>query len=129
MIDFMDALQIKSAIIAGFDWGARTADIMAAIWPERCRALVSVSGYLIINRQNNLKPLLPQAELAWWYQYYFATDRGQSGYDLNRRDFNKLIWHLASPKWDFDDATYDQSANPLTIPTMCRSSFTITGGG
>jgi pimeloyl-ACP methyl ester carboxylesterase len=110
MIAFMDAMQIKKAIIAGFDWGARTADIMAALWPERCLGLVSVSGYLIINRQNNLKLLLPTAELAWWYQYYFSTERGRSGYDLNRREFNKLIWQLASPKWNFDDATYDRSA-------------------
>jgi pimeloyl-ACP methyl ester carboxylesterase len=110
MIAFMDAMQIRKAIVAGFDWGARTADIMAALWPERCLGLVSVSGYLIINRQNNLRPLQPKAELAWWYQYYFSTERGRSGYDLNRREFNKLIWQLASPKWDFNDATYDRSA-------------------
>ena len=116
MIAFMDALRIKSAFVAGFDWGARTADIMAALWPERCLGLVSVSGYLIINRRNNLKPLAPETEVGWWYQYYFATERGQTGYDLNRGQFNKLIWQLASPKWIFDAATYDRSAASFENP-------------
>lgn len=110
LIALMDALKIQKAILAGFDWGARTADIVAALWPERCKALVSVSGYLIGNQQDGKLPLPPKAELDWWYQYYFATERGQVGYDKYRHDFNKLIWQLASPKWNFDDATFDRSA-------------------
>jgi pimeloyl-ACP methyl ester carboxylesterase len=106
----MDSLQVRRAIIAGFDWGARTADIMAALWPERCEAIVSVSGYLLINLKANLQPLPPAAELSWWYQYYFATERGRLGYSQNRHDFNKLIWRLASPKWNFDDATFERTA-------------------
>ena len=106
----MDALKIEKAILAGFDWGARSADIIAALWPERCKALVSVSGYLIGNQQDGKLPLPPKAELQWWYQYYFATERGQDGYDKYRHDFAKLIWQLASPQWSFDDATFDRSA-------------------
>jgi pimeloyl-ACP methyl ester carboxylesterase len=116
VIAFMDALEIESAILAGFDWGARTADIVAAVWPERCAGLVSVSGYLIVNLEANQKPLPPKAELGWWYQYYFATERGRRGYSENRRDFNKLIWQLASPKWDFDDATFARSAASFDNP-------------
>ena len=112
----MDALKIEQAIIAGFDWGARTANIMAALWPERCKALVSVSGYLIGSQAANQKPLPPQAELAWWYQYYFATERGRAGYEQYRRDFNKLIWQLASPQWNFDDATFERSAASFDNP-------------
>jgi pimeloyl-ACP methyl ester carboxylesterase len=108
LIDLMDALKIEKATLAGFDWGARTADIAAALWPERCKALVSVSGYLI--GSPNMTPLPPKAELAWWYQYYFATENGRAGYEKNRHDFAKLIWQLASPKWDFDDATFDRTA-------------------
>ena len=110
VIALMDALKIEKAILAGFDWGARTADIVAALWPERCKALVSVSGYLIGNREAGKLPLPPRAELEWWYQFYFATERGRAGYDKYRRDFAKLIWQLASPKWAFDDATFDRSA-------------------
>ena len=106
----MDALEIEKAIVAGFDWGARTADIIAALWPERCKALVSVSGYLIGSQAAGKVPLPPKAELQWWYQYYFATERGRAGYEKYRRDFAKLIWQIASPKWDFDDATFDRSA-------------------
>jgi len=102
-IALMDALKIQKAIVGGFDWGARTADIMAALWPERCKALVSVSGYLIVNLQANQQPLPPKAELGWWYQYYFSTERGRAGYDKYRQDFNKLIWTIASPKWKFDE--------------------------
>jgi len=116
IIALMDALKIEKAIVAGFDWGARTANIMAALWPERCKAMVSVSGYLIVNLAANAKPLPPKAELSWWYQYYFATERGRHGYDQNRHDFNKLIWTLASPKWKFDDATYDRSAKAFDNP-------------
>ena len=116
IIALMDALKIPKAIIAGFDWGARTANIMAALWPERCKALVAVSGYLIVNRIKNLQPLPPKAELGWWYQYYFATERGRAGYDANRHEFNKLIWKNASPKWDFDDATFDRSAAAFNNP-------------
>jgi pimeloyl-ACP methyl ester carboxylesterase len=110
VIDFMDALKIEKAIVAGCDWGARTAGIMAALWPERCKALVSVSGYLIGSRELNRMPLPPKAELDWWYQYYFATERGRAGYEKYRREFSRLIWQLASPKWNFDDATFDRSA-------------------
>ena len=115
-IALMDALKIKKAILAGFDWGARTADIIAALWPERCKALVSVSGYLIGSPESNKTPLPPNAELAWWYQYYFATERGRAGYEKYRHDFAKLIWQLASPKWNFDDVTFDRSAASFDNP-------------
>jgi pimeloyl-ACP methyl ester carboxylesterase len=116
IIDLMDALRIKKAILAGFDWGARTADIIAALWPERCKALVSVSGYLISSPEANKAPLPPQAELEWWYQFYFTTERGRLGYNKYRHDFAKLIWHQASPKWQFDDATFDRSAASFENP-------------
>jgi pimeloyl-ACP methyl ester carboxylesterase len=116
VIALLDALKIREAIVAGCDWGARTANIVAALWPERCKALVSVSGYLIGSRENNKKPLSPKAELAWWYQYYFATERGRAGYAEYRRDFAKLVWQLASPKWNFDDATFDRSAASFSNP-------------
>jgi pimeloyl-ACP methyl ester carboxylesterase len=116
IIALMDALKIGKAIIGGFDWGARTANIMAALWPERCKALVSVSGYLIGNPESNKAPLPPKAELEWWYQFYFATERGRAGYEKYRHDFNKLIWQLASPKWNFDDATFDRSATSFDNP-------------
>jgi pimeloyl-ACP methyl ester carboxylesterase len=112
----MDALKIEKATIAGFDWGARTANIVAALWPERCKAMVSVSGYLISNPEAGKMPLPPEAELEWWYQFYFATERGRAGYDKYRRDFSKLIWRLASPKWAFDDATFDRSAASFDNP-------------
>jgi pimeloyl-ACP methyl ester carboxylesterase len=112
----MDALKIEKATIAGFDWGARTANIIAALWPERCKALVSVSGYLIGSQQSGKMQLPPKAELEWWYQYYFATERGRLGYDKYRHDFAKLIWKIASPKWDFDDATFDRSASSFDNP-------------
>lgn len=115
-IAFMDALKIEKPILAGFDWGARTANIIAALWPQRCKAMVSVSGYLIGSQEAGKMPLPPQAELQWWYQFYFATERGQAGYDKNRHDFNKLIWQLASPKWNFDDATFDRSAASFNNP-------------
>jgi pimeloyl-ACP methyl ester carboxylesterase len=115
-IALMDALGIQQAIIAGFDWGARTANVVAALWPERCKAMVSVSGYLIGSRESNKLPLPPAAELQWWYQYYFATGRGRAGYDKYRRDFAKLIWRTASPKWNFDDATFDRSAASFDNP-------------
>ena len=115
-IALMDALKIEKAIIGGFDWGARTANIIAALWPERCKALVSVSGYLIGNQEAGKMPLPPNAELQWWYQYYFATERGRAGYDKYRREFSKLIWQLASPKWNFDDATFDRSAASFDNP-------------
>lgn len=110
VIALMDALQIPNAVIAGYDWGARTANIVAAIWPERCKAMVSVSGYLIGSQKANRQPLPPSAELAWWYQYYFATERGRAGYGANTGDFAKLIWRTASPQWRFDDATFMKSA-------------------
>jgi pimeloyl-ACP methyl ester carboxylesterase len=116
IIALMDALKIERAILGGYDWGARTADVVAALWPERCKALVSVSGYLIINLKANLQPLPPAAELGWWYQYYFATERGLLGYTQNTHDFNKLIWKLASPKWHFDDATFDRTAASFNNP-------------
>jgi pimeloyl-ACP methyl ester carboxylesterase len=116
VIALMDALGIGQAILAGFDWGARSAGIVAALWPDRCTALVSVSGYLIGSQAANAAPLPPQAELAWWYQYYFATPRGQAGYDTYRHEFGKLIWQLASPKWAFDDATYACTAAAFDNP-------------
>ena len=116
IIALMDALKIEQPILAGFDWGARTANIIAALWPERCKALVSVSGYLIGSQQSGKMPLLPEAELQWWYQFYFATDRGRDGYDKYRRDFSRLIWQLASPKWNFDDATFGRSAAAFDNP-------------
>jgi pimeloyl-ACP methyl ester carboxylesterase len=116
IIALMDALGIQRATLAGFDWGARTADIVAALWPDRCKALVSVSGYLIGNPEANKAPLPPAAELAWWYQFYFATSRGQAGYAAYRKDFAKLIWRTASPKWKFADATFDRSAQAFDNP-------------
>jgi pimeloyl-ACP methyl ester carboxylesterase len=116
IIALMDALKIDKPIIGGFDWGARTADIIAALWPERCKALVSVSGYLVGSQQAGKIPLPPQAELQWWYQYYFATERGRAGYDKYRHDFSKLIWQIASPKWNFDNATFDRSAAAFDNP-------------
>jgi pimeloyl-ACP methyl ester carboxylesterase len=116
VINLMDALKIDKAIFGGFDWGARTVNIIAALWPERCKAMVSVSGYLIGSQEANKAPLPPKAELAWWYQFYFATERGVAGYDANRHDFNKLIWHTASPKWNFDDATSERSAASFVNP-------------
>ena len=110
IIALMDALKIESAIIGGCDWGARTANIIAALWPERCKALVSVSGYLIGSPEINKLPLPPKAELDWWYQFYFATERGKLGYDKYREDFARLIWKTASPKWEFDEATFQRSA-------------------
>jgi pimeloyl-ACP methyl ester carboxylesterase len=110
IIDLMDALKINKAILAGFDWGARSANIVAALWPERCKAMVSVSGYLIGSPEAEKLPLPPNAELQWWYEFYFATERGRAGYDKYRHDFSKLIWQLASPRWKFDDATFDRSA-------------------
>jgi pimeloyl-ACP methyl ester carboxylesterase len=115
-IALMDALKIEKAVLAGFDWGARTADIVAALWPERCKALVSVSGYLIGSQQAGKMPLPPKAELQWWYQFYFATERGRAGYEKYRHDFAKLIWQIASPKWNFDDATFDRSAASFDNP-------------
>ena len=115
-VALMDALEIEQAIIAGFDWGARAANVIAALWPERCKAMVSVSGYLIGSPEANKLPLPPAAELQWWYQYYFATERGRAGYDKYRNDFARLIWQLASPNWDFDAATFDRSAASLDNP-------------
>ena len=115
-IAFMDALKIPKAIIGGFDWGARTGNIIAALWPVRCKGLVSVSGYLIGSQAAGRKPLLPRAEYQWWYQYYFATERGRLGYQENTHEFNKLIWQLASPRWNFDDAIYDRSAAAFDNP-------------
>ena len=116
VIALMDALEIDKAIVAGCDWGARTSNIVAALWPERCKALVSVSGYLIGSRESNKKPLPPQAELQWWYQFYFATERGRAGYEAHRHDCARLIWQIASPKWNFDDATFVRSAGSLDNP-------------
>jgi pimeloyl-ACP methyl ester carboxylesterase len=116
VVELMDALGIQQAVLAGFDWGARTACIVAALWPERCKALVSVSGYLIGNQEAGKMPLQPTAELSWWYQFYFATNRGRVGYELNRKDFARLIWQTASPQWRFDDATFDRSAIAFDNP-------------
>src|SRR4249919_707295 len=116
VIDLMDSLGIESAVVAGFDWGARSANVVAALWPQRCKAMVSVSGYLIGNPEVNKTPLPPPAELSWWYQFYFATERGRAGYDQFRHDFAKLIWHTASPQWNFDDETFERSAASFDNP-------------
>ncbi len=116
IIALMDALRIEKAVVAGCDWGARTVNILAALWPERCKAMVSVSGYLIGSQELNKMPLPPKAELQWWYQYYFATERGRNGYEKYRRDFARLIWELASPKWTFDEATFNRSAAAYDKP-------------
>jgi pimeloyl-ACP methyl ester carboxylesterase len=115
-IALMDALGVEKAVVAGFDWGARTADIVAALWAERCTGLISVSGYLIGSQKAGMVPLPPEAELQWWYQFYFSTERGRAGYDKYRRDFAKLIWRTASPQWAFDDATFDRSAASFDNP-------------
>jgi pimeloyl-ACP methyl ester carboxylesterase len=120
VVALLDALRIEKAVVAGFDWGARTADIVAALWPERCQGLVAVSGYLIANREVNRAPLTPQAEYAWWYQYYFATDRGERGYSEHRREFARLIWRLASPAWRFDEATFERAARAFDNPDHVR---------
>jgi pimeloyl-ACP methyl ester carboxylesterase len=116
IIALMDALKIKKAVLGGFDWGARTVDIIAALWPDRCKAMVSVSGYLIGGQAAGKMPLPPSAEFQWWYQFYFATERGEAGYDIYRKDFNKLIWQLASPKWKFSDAIFDRTAMAFANP-------------
>ena len=116
IIAFMDALKIEKATLAGFDWGARTANIIAALWPERCKAMVSVSGYLIGSQESGKMPLPPKNELQWWYQYYFATERGRAGYEKYRHDFAKLIWQIASPKWKFDNATFERTAASFNNP-------------
>ena len=116
LVALMDALGIGQAVLAAFDWGARTADIVAALWPERCQGLVSVSGYLIGNPEANKAPLPPPAELAWWYQFYFATSRGRAGYEQYHREFARLIWRTASPQWRFDDAIFDRSASAFDNP-------------
>ena len=115
-IALLDALEIDTAIVAGFDWGARTANVLAALWPERCRGHVSVSGYLIGSQRANRQPLSPEAERQWWYQFYFATERGRAGYEKYTREFAKLIWRTASPKWSFDDATFERSAESFDNP-------------
>jgi pimeloyl-ACP methyl ester carboxylesterase len=112
----MDALKIEKATLAGFDWGARTANIIAALWPQRCKAMVSVSDYLIGSREVNKVPLPPKAELQWWYQYYFATERGQASYEKYRRDFSWLIWQIASPKWNFNEGTFNRTAASFENP-------------
>jgi len=122
-VALMDALHIDKAVIGGFDWGARSANIIAALWPERVKAMVSVSGYLIGSQEANRRPLAPQAELTWWYQFYFATERGRAGYEKYRHDFAKLIWQLGSPKWQFDDATFDRSASAFDNPDHVEISI------
>jgi pimeloyl-ACP methyl ester carboxylesterase len=120
VIDLMDALKIQKAVIGGFDWGARSANVVAALWPERCKAMVSVSGYLISSVAANKQPLPPSAEYQWWYQFYFSTERGALGYDKYRHDFGKLIWRTASPKWNFDDATFDRTAESFDNPDYVK---------
>jgi pimeloyl-ACP methyl ester carboxylesterase len=123
IIALMDALKIESAVLGGCDWGARTACIMAALWPERSKALVSVSGYLIGSQEANRMPLPPKAELEWWYQFYFATERGRAGYEKYTREFSKLIWQIASPRWNFDDATFERSATAFDNPDYVAISI------
>ncbi|MDX2709855.1 alpha/beta hydrolase [Streptomyces sp. PA03-6a] len=116
VIALMNALRIEKAVLAGYDWGSRTADIIAAVWPERCKALVSVTGYLITNREANKQPLPPKAEWAWWYQYYFSTERGRLGLEENRHDLARLVWQFNSPTWEFDDATFRRTAASFENP-------------
>lgn len=123
VIDLMDALKIEKAVIGGYDWGARTANIVAALWPQRCKAMVSVSGYLIGSQEAGRMSLPPKAELQWWYQFYFATERGRAGYDQYRRDFARLIWETASPQWHFDDATFERSAKAFDNPDHVEISI------
>jgi pimeloyl-ACP methyl ester carboxylesterase len=120
VIDLMDALKIKKAVIGGYDWGGRSANIVAALWPERCKAMVSVSGYLMSGVAANKQPLPPPAEYQWWYQFYFATERGALGYDKYRHEFGKLIWQIASPRWAFDDATFQRTAASFDNPDYAR---------
>jgi pimeloyl-ACP methyl ester carboxylesterase len=123
VIDLMDALKIDKAILGGFDWGARSADIVAALWPERCKALVSVSGYLVTSQAASANPLPPSAEFPWWYLFYFSTERGKAGYAKYTKDFNRLIWKLASPRWAFDDATYERTAKAFENPDFVQISL------
>jgi pimeloyl-ACP methyl ester carboxylesterase len=116
IIALMDALKIQTATVAGFDWGARTADVMATLWPERCKGIVSVSGYLISSPAANQVPWPPEPAFLFWYQYYFATPVGKAGYEKYLDQFNKFIWRQASPKWNFDDATYDRTAASFHNP-------------
>ncbi|SFB85758.1 alpha/beta hydrolase fold [Bosea sp. CRIB-10] len=125
VIAFMDALKIEKAIVAGYDWGGRTANVIAALWPERVKAMVSVSGYLIGSQEANKAPLPPKAEQQWWYQYYFATERGALGYAKYTHDFARLIWELASPQWRFDDATFARSAAAFDNPDHVAISIFI----
>ncbi|MGK5731946.1 alpha/beta fold hydrolase [Streptomyces sp. URMC 124] len=117
-IALMDALGLEQAVLAGFDWGARTAGIIAALWPGRCRALVSVGGYLTVNLEANLRPLAPATEHAWWYQYYFATERGRMAMEDRgkRHDLTRLVWNTVSPTWNFDDATFERTAAAFENP-------------
>jgi pimeloyl-ACP methyl ester carboxylesterase len=122
-LNFLDALKIKKVLVAGFDWGGRTANLMAFLWPERCKAVVSVSGYLVGSQAAIANPLPPAAEFPWWYLFYFATDRGKAGYAMNTKDFNRLIWQLASPKWNFDDATFNRTAKAFENPDFVKISL------
>ncbi len=122
-LNFLDALKIKKAVVAGFDWGGRTANLMAFLWPQRCKALVSVSGYLVGSQESGTIPLPPSAELQWWYQFYFATERGKAGYAKYTKEFNRLIWEQASPKWAFDDASYERSAQAFENPDFVQISL------
>jgi pimeloyl-ACP methyl ester carboxylesterase len=116
IIALMDALKIEKAILAGYDWGARTANIIAALWPERCKAMVSVNSYLINNVEHNKLPLPPKLEWGWWYQFYFATERGRAGLAANRRQLAKLIWQYNSPTWKFTEAAFDRTAASFDNP-------------
>lgn len=118
VVALMDALRIEKAVLAGFDWGARSAAVVAALWPERCRALVSVGGYLVVDLVANLKPLAAAAEHNWWYQYYFATERGRLAMEDRdlRRELTRFVWTTVSPTWHFDDATFDRAATAFDNP-------------
>ncbi len=118
IIALMDALRIDRAVLAGFDWGSRTADIIAALWPERVSALVSVSGYLITDVAAQAKPLAAAAEHTWWYQFYFATERGRLAMEspIDRPALCRLVWDTVSPNWHFDDATFARTAAAFENP-------------
>jgi pimeloyl-ACP methyl ester carboxylesterase len=116
ILALMDVLGIKQAILAGYDWGSRTADIIAAVWPDRVKALISVTGYLITNLAAQKLPLPPKAENAWWYQFYFDTERGMLGLTEYRYDLGLFVWKFNSPTWNFSTETYNQTAAAFNNP-------------
>jgi pimeloyl-ACP methyl ester carboxylesterase len=116
LLDLMDALGVSRAALVGYDWGGRAACVVAALWPERVRCLVTGNGYNIQDIAKSGVPAAPEQELRFWYQYYFHTERGRAGLAANRRELCRLIWHLWSPNWTFDDATFERTAASFDNP-------------